>query len=234
MKIIIPVWAIDPETINVTEAAIESLKGHEIIIVDNGSTVGGGQLREWADLYIRNKTNLGFARAVNQGLRLSGFPAVVANNDIRVSPNWAEVTEKILKDDPKAGTIHYRMTLYDEPFRDGTHTWETGRERWCTGSFLTIAKEAYYDENYLNSYDDWDLLTSIRKRGLHTIYTTKASYQHLDSFTQKKIVDGERAARNERNREFFKSKHGEYPEDMYIRLYPEQMSKDWRSEFNEL
>ena len=233
MRVIIPVWAIDAETINITEEAINSLKGHEIVIVDNGSLVGGGQLREWANLYIRNKTNLGYAKAVNQGLKLSDFPVVVSNNDIRVSPNWYEVTQEILKL-PKVGTIHYRMTLYNEPFKYGNHTWEEGRERWCTGSFFVIAQPAYFDENYLNSYDDWDLQVRARKSGFKTIYTTKACYQHFDSFTQKKIVDTERVARDKRNREYFKSKHGEYPEDLYLRQFPDQMSRDWRKEFDEL
>lgn len=233
MKIIIPVWAIDAETINITEEAINSLQGNEIVIVDNGSTVGGGQLREWADLYIRNKTNLGYAKAVNQGLKLTGFPVVVSNNDIRVSPNWSEVTEEILKD-PDVGTVHYRMTLYDEPFKYGAHTWKTGRERWCTGSFFVINKEMYFDENFLNSYDDWDLQTRMRAEGYKTVYTTKASYQHFDSFTQKKIVNTEREERNQRNREYYKSKHKEYPEELYMRMFPEQFARDWRTGFNEL
>lgn len=232
MKIIIPVWATDSETINITEATVESLRGHELIIIDNGSSMGGGQLREWADLYIRNKTNLGYAKAVNQGLKLSDYPVAVANNDIRVSPNWANVVDDILG--PDIGTIHFRMTLYDEPFRLGTHTWRTGKERWCTGSFFVINNPISFDENFLNSYDDWDLQVRTREQGFKTVYTTRACYQHFDSFTQKKIVDDEREARNKRNREYFKSKHGEYPEDLYIRQFPEQMTKDWRGGFDEL
>lgn len=228
-----PVWATDSQTISVTESAVESLKGNEIIIVDNGSSFGGGRLRELADVYIRNKENLGYARAVNQGLKLSGFPVAVANNDIRVSPNWVDVANEILSMD-HIGTVHFRMTPYDEPFKYGESIYLSGRERWCTGSFFIIARVAYFDENYLNSYEDWDLQVRARRASFRTVYTTKACYQHLDSFTQKKIVDSEREARNEKNREYFKSKFDEYPEDMYVRMFPKQMEEDWRSKFNEL
>lgn len=229
-----PVYSIDAQTIDVTEAAIRSLKDSadcRLILIDNASTVGGGRLRELADVYIRNKENLGYAKAVNQGLQLSGMAVAIANNDIRVSPNWYTVTQEVM-DNPKVASLHFRMIPYDEPFAYGDKTFTTGRERWCTGSFFVIRNIQLFDEDFLNSYDDWDFQYRLRKNGWLTAYTTKACYQHMDSFTQKKIP--QREDNNWKNRELFKQKHGEYPENIWCDLYPDQMQMDWRAQFNEL
>jgi GT2 family glycosyltransferase len=101
IPIVMPVWINDEETLSLTENAVSSIKNDKtaFFIVDNGSTLGGGKMRELADVYIRLKTNLGYAKAVNLGLKtcLGANAVAVANNDIRVSPNWMEVASEILK-----------------------------------------------------------------------------------------------------------------------------------------
>ena len=98
MDVIMPVFILDHETLQLTEAAIESLGDVNLILIDNGSLFGGGKLREWADVYIRNRENLGYAKAVNQGLKLADMMVAVANNDIIVSPNWKEVAYEALRE----------------------------------------------------------------------------------------------------------------------------------------
>lgn len=219
---VIPVWITDEETLELTVRAVDSIRSAEcnLIMVDNGSTLGGGKLRELADIYVRNKTNLGYAKAVNQGLKLSGPIVAVANNDIVVSPNWWEISEEIFVD-PSVGTIHFRMIPYDDDFNLGNDYWKEGRERWTSGSFFVMRNIQLYDEQFLNSYDDWDMFYRMRENGFATTYTNKAEYKHLDSHTQKKIP--EREERNQRNREYFRAKHGEYAEDIFARQFPEQL-----------
>lgn len=227
VDVVMPVWAPDMETMEVTANAVASLRENDIrlIIIDNGSDYGGGRMREWADVYVRNKENLGYAKAVNQGLQLSGMYVAIANNDIRVSPNWISVAEEIMAD-PKVATVHFRMIPYNEPFEIGGSTFTDGRERWCTGSFFVARNIQLFDELFLNSYDDWDYQYRLRKSGFKTAYTTKACYQHLDSYTQAKVA--KRSDNNERNREYFKSKHGDYPEDIWMKDYPDQMAQPWK------
>ena len=81
---------------------------YELIIIDNGSTLKIKFDAEWeknldkvdiyfkeANIVIRNKTNLGFAPAVNQGLNLArGEFVIVMNNDILVWENWLEIMIK--------------------------------------------------------------------------------------------------------------------------------------------
>ena len=228
IPIIIPVWSNDEETMVLTENAVNSLKTPESVffIVDNGSTLGGGKMREMADVYIRLKTNLGYAKATNLGLKacLGVNAVVVANNDIRVSNNWLEVAGEILQDE-KVGSVHFRMIPYEEPFSYGNNVWKEGKERWCSSSFFVMRLFQFYDDSYFNSCEDWDYWLRFRKT-FKTAYTNKACYQHLDSFTARKIP--EREENDKRNREYFKSKYGEYPEVLFAKEYPEQMKVPWK------
>ena len=230
MKVIMPVYNVDERFINLTDLAMLSLRPCDLTIVDNASTIGGGQLREWADTYVRNKTNLGYARAVNQGLKLcdKGELMAVANNDIRVSPGWDEVAKEILED-PLVVSVHFTMIPYEQPFNLGDKVWTTGKERWCTGSFFVMRNWELYDENFLNSYDDWDMHLRMYKAGLRTAYTNRAQYQHMNSFTQVIIPDRERVDGNNRN--YFIMKHGDTPENIWTKLFPDQMAQDYQGGF---
>jgi len=227
MKVIMPVFNVNEQFVNLTDLAIQSLGKCELILVDNGSTVGAGLLRDWADIYIRNKNNLGYAKAVNQGLKLceKGELVAVANNDIKVSEGWEAIAEEIMQD-KSIGSLHFTMLPYDEPFRLGDKVWITGKERWCTGSFFVMRNNWLFDENFLNSYDDWDLGFQIRTGGYKQAYTNRLQYQHMDSFTQQIMPD--RAERDKKNAEYFKQKWGNYAEVLFEKEFPGELSKPWK------
>jgi GT2 family glycosyltransferase len=182
-----------------------------MFLVDNGSTLGGGRLRDMADVYIRLKNNLGYAKAVNLGLKacFGSNAVIIANNDIRVSNNYLKVAEEILEDET-VGSVHFRMIGYEEPMILGEDTWTTGKERWCSSSFFIVRPTQFYDDNFFNSCDDWDWWLRYRKAGWKTAYTNKACYQHKDSHSQKKIP--EREENDKRNRD--------YPDQMKLPYRP--------------
>lgn len=222
-----PCWILNEDLLDLTRAAIESLGDVKLIIIDNGSPMGGGFLREKADVYIRNQENLGYAKAVNQGLKLCEWDKLVAvaNNDIRVSPNWQFIAEEIMQDS-QVGSVHFRMIFYEQPFNLGNDTWIGGKERWCTSSFFVVRNIQLYDENFLNTYDDWDFWKRMREN-YKQAYTNKAEYQHLDSYTQQFVPN--RNENDTRNREYFKQKHGGYPEDLFEKEFPGELAKNWRT-----
>lgn len=240
-----PVWSTNAQFINLTENAVSSLGDCELILIDNGSTYGAGQLREWASLYIRNQENLGYAKAVNQGLKLCepNELVAIANNDIRVSPNWQIVAKEIFNTETdnfhvveegtwgmavepdEVGSVHFRMIPYDQPFNSGNDTWVGGKERWCTSSFFVVRNVQLYDENFFNTYEDWDFWKRMRKN-YKQAYTNKVEYQHMDSFTQQFVP--EREVNDKKNREYFKEKHGGYPEDLFEKEFPGELAKAWR------
>lgn len=214
-----------------TESAIESVKKTpmgKLIIVDNASSVRAGMLRENADIYIRNKENLGYPMAVNQGVALSDTPYVaIINNDVRISPNWIEVTEEIFRD-IKVGSVHFRMIGYNDPIVPGNDTWIGGKERWCHSSFFVVRKQAFqgYDANYgKGGFDDYSHHFRMRKAGWVQAYTNKVSFQHMDSITYRTMeAQEERAKRDAKNREYYKERFGEYPDIQFAKEFPDQMN----------
>ncbi len=228
IDVVMPVWVEDEETLQLTKSAIESLKAEpeaRIILIDNGSTHGTGLLREMADLYLRNKENLGYAKAVNQGLKLAGDIVAVANNDILVSPNWWEVAEVIVTR-PNVGSVHFRMIPYGEDYDFGEDIWYKDKERWCSSSFFVMHNTQLFDEEYLNSIEDWDFWRRMRERDLLTAYTNIAQYRHKDSHTQQKIQN--REENDMKNRKHYYKKFGETPEMWLERMYPEQLTEAWK------
>jgi GT2 family glycosyltransferase len=229
MKVIIPAWIINEQLIELTRNAVASIrqdKDVQIIIIDNGSPMGGGLLRELADIYIRNKENLGYAKAVNQGLKLCDNNDIVAisNNDIRVPANWQSIALPIFENNC-IGSVHFRMIPYDQPFNPGHDTWIGGKERWCTSSFFLTRNMQLYDENFINNCDDWDKHKRMRKAGYKQAYTNKVEYQHKDSFTQKLVT--KRSENDIKSREYFKLKWGATPEEDFEKEFPGELAKAW-------
>jgi GT2 family glycosyltransferase len=90
--IVVPAWNNFPYTRALIESIRDNTENYEIILVDNGSTDTTKELLPMHDLWIiRNETNLGFPKAVNQGLReVKTEYSVILNNDCVVTPHWLE------------------------------------------------------------------------------------------------------------------------------------------------
>src|ERR687893_2718413 len=74
----------------------------EVLVVDNDS-VEVPELPSWVRL-IRNKENIGFARAHNRGIAASsGDPVVLINPDTLVERDFFEHLEGFVSENPKAG-----------------------------------------------------------------------------------------------------------------------------------
>lgn len=229
ITVVMPCYTINEEVQKLTEQAIESVGEGPRILIDNASPMGGGYLRSRADIYVRNFQNLGFAKACNQGIKLSQTRYVaIVSTDVRVSPNWREVAREVFKED--VYSCHFRMTNYDVPFQMGNLISYTSRERWCTAAFFVLDKEKdlLFDENFFNSFEDWDLLFRARKAGFITAYTNIASFQHMHSFTQKSLG----FPKTNENREYFTKKHGIDPDELLAKEYPEQMKVNYWEGFS--
>lgn len=223
------------ELYELTKAAVTTLKADENILVDNGSTIG--EITDWADVYVKNKVNKGYTRGVNQGFKLAtGDLLAVANNDILVSSNAISIAEEIFKENPKVGSVHYRMQPYEEPFFFGFDTWISGKERWCHSSFYVIRREAVPEGMYFEGYeeggfDDYDFWTRVRDiNGWKQAYTNKASFRHKDSSTYIALDkrDGTRAERDARNREIYKKRFGKDPDEWFAEKFLGQLKEDWK------
>lgn len=241
LSVIMLTCDINQELADLSKTAIDSLnysvQDKQFIIVDNNSTYGGAYARSQCDTYVKHKENTGYTGGVNTGFALAkGDFIAIANNDIKVTPNWWEEAERIFNSDPKVGTVHFKMVGYDEPVNLGTDTWIGGKERWCHASFYVIRKEAipegWYFEGYkAGGYDDYDFFHRMRDlNGWKQAYTNRAAFQHKDSSTYMALDarDGDRSERDLRNREIYKERHGEYPDVQFAQLFPEQMQIPWK------
>lgn len=230
ITVVMPAYTINEEVWKLTENALDSIGEGPLIIIDNASPMGGGYLRSKATTYVRNDTNLGFAKACNQGIKLAQTKYVaICSTDVRVSPNWRQVALEVLQE-PTVYSCHFRMTNYHVSFKYGNTTAYTGKERWCAIAFFVFDREKalLFDEEFFNSYEDWDLMTRVRKQGYKTAYTNKACFQHNHSFTQKYLgYPG-----TQENKELFKKKHGGYAEDLFALEFPDQMAVDYQKGFD--
>lgn len=125
VSFVLPVWLVNDHLLDLTFKTLKSLtdsegiEQSELIIVDNGSPIGGDILIKIPNLYVRGQSNLGYPWAVNQGIKISAGDFIcVPNNDIRVSPNWYGVAKEILED-KEVASVHFRMIPYEEPFNYG-------------------------------------------------------------------------------------------------------------------
>jgi GT2 family glycosyltransferase len=241
LSVVMLMYNINEQLAQLTKTAIDSVnfsvKDKEFIMIDNNSSYGAAYAKAETDIYVHNKINTGYTGGVNQGLALAkGDFIAIANNDIKITPNWWEEAQKIFDEDPEVGTVHFKMVGYDEPPNLGTDTWITGKERWCHASFYIIRREAIPEGNYFEGYtaggyDDYDFFHRMRDlNGWKQAYTNKAAFQHMDSSTYNALdaIDHSRSERDLKNREIYKERHGEYPDIQFAQLFPEQMITYWK------
>lgn len=243
LSIVIPCYLKNEELLQLTKNAIHSfreadLPEYELILVDDGSPIGSSYLRQEADTYVLHTKNQGFIKSVNDGLKLArGKYIAVANNDIKVAPNFYRVAEEIFNQHYNIYSVHPRMLFYNDPIEYGDHTYLEGRERWCQTSFFLIraSDKHLFPEEYEGTggaYEDWLYHTRTRESGRRTAYTTKTCFRHADSSTTQ--VVGEQNKHHVENKELFKKEFGDYPEEYFAKKYPDQVALNWRQEFTKL
>lgn len=119
VDIIIPCW----NNHDFTQKCLQSIRmqtkqPYRLILVDNGSHPAVGLMhtlcKDW--IVIRNDINLGFAKAVNQGLKASDKSAykVVLNNDTEVPAGWLEKMCKVAED-KRTGMVGALSSSFTEP-----------------------------------------------------------------------------------------------------------------------
>lgn len=110
----------------------------EIIVVDNTSTDGSSEMvnKEFPEtMLIRNKQNLGFAKAVNQGLKIAkGNYIFLLNSDTEVKSVAMEKLIKFAREHPEAGIIGARLLNPDSSIQPSVYhlpsIWRAIAEYW--------------------------------------------------------------------------------------------------------
>jgi GT2 family glycosyltransferase len=96
----------------------QTFKGFEVIVVDNGSTDGSVETVKadfpWLGAIIENSSNMGFARACNQGIEVaSGRYIALLNNDTEVHPAWLAELVRAAEEHQDTGMFASKTLFFD-------------------------------------------------------------------------------------------------------------------------
>lgn len=186
-------------TKNYIESVINNTKIlFRLIIVDNKSdSATMGYLRGLKDALkdrltlIENSENLGWIKAVNQGLKISTAPYVcVMNNDVIVSAGWLDSMVDIMDKNQRVGLMNPRWEKKSFKGLGGEYI-ETD---WCRGFCVLIRKEVidkigYFDEAYGFGYwEDHDYSVRAINAGYIPALALNSFVEHIKNVSVKSAM----------------------------------------------
>jgi GT2 family glycosyltransferase len=195
VSVIIPCYLLpdkEGELLTFTQDCINSLRtfssDFELILIDNGSPCGTDYLMSEADIYIRNRVNLGYGPAVNQGLKVArGEWLVVANNDLVFIHDW--ITAAAAAWQPGTGAISAHLHDHDPNHRSGRR--RVGQPGEMFGALWLTRREVvervgYLDEGFETAYfEDTFFWHTLRAHGYELAKT--GWVKHIGNATSGKI-----------------------------------------------
>lgn len=189
VSVIIPSWIFDRQLLAITEKCLNQVRPTpdlELIVIDNGSTMGQDMMADYADIYVRNKTNLGYTKAINQGIKLSsGKYVVFGNNDYFVPEGWEKPLIEVLENTPQCGSV--TPVPSDSPIMDAD-VWGCGLYgSWAMFKKCTIDKIGLLDEQFKNNFSDTDYSFRMFDAGVRPTQTRLVIADHYGSATCLKV-----------------------------------------------
>lgn len=229
LSIIIPICNTDNPPAHYTGNCIGSIKyftrNYEIIVVDNASTVelDGLKWKEVVDTYIKNKKNMGVARAWNQGIKKAkGDYIAIVNSDVEVYEHWAtDMIESLQRVQLVMAT-----PMYDLPFGRAVEARDR-REKWvyktpdeylsdfCDFSCFITTKGMYdevglFDEKYGLGYgEDVDFRLRLEEKGYVSKSDKRVNTHHIGMATGYTLeTQGVKIGKQmDKNKKYTKKKH---------------------------
>lgn len=217
VSIIMPVFnnlQLTRQCVTALQSTIPTDLEYELITVDNASTDGTEAYLDSLEgnlVALRNSTNLGFAKACNQGAGIArGAYLVFLNNDTIPQVGWLEGLVGFLRNHPDAGVVGCKLLYPDDTIQhcgasmcyDGAffrHQYKfihrnhplvnSVREldAVTAACFITprelFLKLGGFDEQYLNGCEDMDYCTAVRNAGYRIYYNPGSELYHLESQT---------------------------------------------------
>lgn len=196
----------------------QTLKGFEIIVADNGSS--DGSLEYVKDVYPHVKTislkkNYGFAKAVNEGIKVAkGKYLVLLNNDTEADKNFVKFLVEAAGKHTEVGFVACKMlNFYKRDLIDSAgdavdvvgHSYNIGLgekdgSKYSRAGYIFLVtaggslykrqvfeKVGYFDEDYDTYMEDVDLGLRAQLAGFKAWYEPKAILFHMRKATSKKI-----------------------------------------------
>ncbi|MGB2706244.1 MAG: glycosyltransferase family 2 protein [Candidatus Omnitrophota bacterium] len=218
--IIIPIW----NQLDYTKSCIEHiLKNtnypYRLILVDNGSDsetrnyLEGLKKSKIAEIdLIRNEKNLGFVKAINQGLKASNAPYVcILNNDTLPAFGWLTALVEFAEKHPRVGLLNplcnghaeRKMTVNEYARSVSVSNKNKYMEmNQCQGFAMLIKREVirrigYLDERFgIGGFDDTDYSMRAHIAGyqsvcLYSSYVYHREHKSFDKLGDRKDIQSE-------------------------------------------
>lgn len=238
--IIIPVWG----QFNFTKQCLESVFKNtsfafHLIIIDNASSeptrgylVKLAEDRKGAVTLLKNESNLGFIKAVNQGIEISSTPYIcLLNNDTEVTEGWLAEMVKVAESNEDIGIVNPNSNTMGTKPRAGqskdalakelkSHTGEYSELAWATGFCMLIKRRlieeiGLFDEIYgMGNFEDADFSKRAQELGYRSACAQAAYVYHRErrSFKKHKRFD----QNFEKNRQIFYARWGKQQRILYV------------------
>lgn len=199
-SVVIPVYGPNELLIACLAALDLNTPDHQLILVDNATDY---DFPEHATV-VRNTTNLGFAKACNQGAAVAtGDVIVFLNVDTEVRAEWLE---RLLEafDSPSVGMAGSKLIYPDGSIQHSgvrfirlpgqirarnIHKDAPSRAvEAVTGACMAVRRDVFnecegFDEGYWNGYEDVDLCLKVTHHGYSIRYVAESVVIHRESAT---------------------------------------------------
>lgn len=213
--IIMPVW----NELDVTKECVDSILKHthypyRLVIIDNASAEPTRDylraLKNKNDIsmeLIRNEENLGFVKAVNQGIRFSDAPYIcIMNNDTIATDGWLDIMISAMENNKDVGLINPTSNTFSHFPDDHESIDEYAarlksfkneiQELHCCRFFCTVIKREVLDklgsldEAYnLGYFDDTDYCKKAQKLGYRPVRAKAAYVHHKENMSFRKLKE---------------------------------------------
>lgn len=225
VSVVVPVFNKLEYTLDCLRAVAEATPPiYELIVVDDGSVDATPRaLEEISGIQVvGNRTNLGFAKACNQGARrASGSWIAFLNNDTLPQPGWLEGMLACARSDARIGIVGCKLVFPQSgevqcagvsfgrrglPVEDFRYADpddpELSRDREVeavSGACLLVRRSLFlklggFDERFLNGYEDIDLCLRARAEQLKIMYCAASTVLHYQSVTEARLDTGNEKA----------------------------------------
>jgi GT2 family glycosyltransferase len=226
VSIVIPVWNHLTMTLECLRALHAHTEGsYEVVIVDNGSSPGAetalGRIRNLR--LHRHESNLGFARACNEGARRArGRHVLFLNNDTIPQPGWLPPLLAALRKDPRVevagslllypdtgevqhagvdidpGMLPFNRYRFSPSERPGVRCGAVMPA--VTGACLVARRGCFdrlggFDESFVNGFEDVDFCLRVGEAGGLCYYCPDSVLLHHESATPGRL-DPQRQGNN--------------------------------------
>ena len=249
VSIIIPVY----NQLELTKKCIESIElntysNYELIIVNNASTDGTKKYLEKLSYVkcINNAENLGYPKAINQGIKIAeGKDIVLLNNDTIVTDGWLERLIMIKNSNQNVGVVgiysnaisgtqidkEYKCKTLNEMNNYAKQISESRKYAWIKYPRVAfvcvlingelINKIGGLDEIYSpGNYEDDDFCLRAQIAGYQSYIATDVFIYHYGSVSFKANGENSYAERIEANKKKFVNKWGNTPEGIWLNGEP--------------